>query len=225
MFDEQGHIVITPKEVHRLALDDPQRLIHEMLIPGTPLAFDTHESYCHFLQHFGDTLNVHPRNILLKGSTKIGFSIAPRPNKVWRRFGDGSDLDLAIVDQHYFDRIDEEVRAWERTPANRQRLFCDERVRKEGINRRRTRGSYHCLRYFDLPPVETVAHHNSCLERAPVELCCGLPRTLTAFIFRDWWGIADRYLSDIEELARKLGNPALKMPVGEDAPLPRADAA
>ena len=113
-FDEEGHILVAPKEMHELAMFDPQRLIHQVLIPGTPWAFATHDLPCHFIQHFADVLNIHPRNIFLKGSTKIGFSIAPRPNKVWREFSDISDLDLAIVDQHYFDTIDEEVRVWGR---------------------------------------------------------------------------------------------------------------
>lgn len=197
-FDEEGHVCVEPQEVHRLAVTDPQRLIHEILIPGTPWAFSTHASHCRFLEHFAESLNVHPRNILLRGSTKIGFSIAPRPNKIWKIYGNGSDIDLAIVDHNYFEKIDEEVRTWERDSANRSSMFLDERARREAINRAKQRGQFRCLRYFDLPLVTTVANHNVCLSRAPVMKCCGIERQLTAFIYRDWWGVFDRYLFDIE---------------------------
>ena len=222
-FDDEGHICVTPREVQALAIADPQRLIQEVLIPGTPWAFPTHALYLRFLQYFADTLNVHPRNILLRGSTKVEFSIAPTPKKVWRTFTGASDLDLAIVDQGYFDRIEEEVRIWERKADNRARMIIDQRAKRAYEKRTQHGGRYKCLRYFDLPLMQTVQQHNDCLVGAPVLACSGRERQLTAFVFRDWWGIADRYLADIEELARKMAIGLEQMPEGGDRARPEDD--
>lgn len=49
--------------------------------------------------HFG----VHPNEIILVGSAKVGFSLAP--DKRYREFCDSSDLDVAIISTTLFDRV------------------------------------------------------------------------------------------------------------------------
>ena len=44
-----------------------------------------------------DTFDFHPCNLAIRGSAHLGFSIAPRPEKVWVALGPGSDLDVALV--------------------------------------------------------------------------------------------------------------------------------
>jgi hypothetical protein len=80
--DNQGHIVVTPREF-QAALERPAYLINDIWLPGTPMAFPTYDSYCEFLGFLADRLGVHPRNVIIRGSTKIGFSIAPNKDKVW----------------------------------------------------------------------------------------------------------------------------------------------
>lgn len=46
-------------------------------------------------------LNIHPNQVVVVGSAKLGFSIAPQ--KRYRHFGNYSDLDLAIVSNDLFD--------------------------------------------------------------------------------------------------------------------------
>lgn len=46
---------------------------------------------------------VHPNEIILVGSAKVGFSLAP--DKRYREFGDSSDLDVAIISPVLFDRV------------------------------------------------------------------------------------------------------------------------
>jgi hypothetical protein len=46
---------------------------------------------------------VHPQHVVMVGSGKLGFSIAP--DKRYRPFSDSSDLDLAIVSPDLFDRV------------------------------------------------------------------------------------------------------------------------
>jgi hypothetical protein len=219
-FDAEGHILVTPREVQEGAFRDPGGLINHVLLPGTPLAFSTYDLYRSFLAFFADRLRIHPRNILFKGSTKIGFSIAPRSEKVWTAFGPESDLDLAIVDAHYYHVIDEEVRHWERDAENRGRMFRDKRLFQAYRSRAQQRGLYYCFRYFDLPIIPFVQQHNQHLGEAPVEACCGVARPLTAFIFRDWWGVTARYDFDLYELRRELSRPADPLPPGGESPRP-----
>jgi hypothetical protein len=220
-FDEQGHLVVTPRELQE-KLNDPYGLIHQILLPGTPAAIPTHEQHCQLLDHLATALSVHPRNMLFKGSTKIGFSIAPKPEKVWCRYCTSSDLDLAIVDPVYFSRLDEQVRHWERRSENRQNLFL--RNTRQGTayrNRVRQKGQYECYRFFDLPPILALEELNEALSKTPVSSCCGVPREITAFVFRDWWGVYSRYDFDLSELRRELRQ--TRLPPAEDQPRPHPD--
>lgn len=51
--------------------------------------------------------NLHPSQVLMVGSGKLGFSIVN--NKRYRPFGDTSDIDIAIVCSELFDKIWEEA--------------------------------------------------------------------------------------------------------------------
>jgi len=49
-----------------------------------------------------DRLNIHPNNIAIVGSAKLGFSITPTEEKCFSPFSDKSDLDIAIVSSEIF---------------------------------------------------------------------------------------------------------------------------
>lgn len=49
--------------------------------------------------HFG----LHENDVLVVGSGKLGFSIAP--HKRYKKFGDESDIDVAIVNSAFFDKV------------------------------------------------------------------------------------------------------------------------
>ena len=62
--------------------------------------------------------SIRPENVLMVGSGKLGFSIAP--DKRYRPFSDTSDIDLALVSDKLFDeiwmdvlRFDVEVGSWD----------------------------------------------------------------------------------------------------------------
>jgi hypothetical protein len=221
--NDEGHILVTPREFQERAFENRWKLINQVLLQGTPVAFPTHESYCEFLEYFADCMRVHPRNIVIKGSGKLGFSIAPRPEKVWMECGPDSDLDLAIVDPYYFQMIDEEVRHWERNPENRGRIFQNPRFHREYQNRVQQKGRYYCFRYFDLPAIPFVEQHNAHLGAAPVESCCGTALPLTAFVYKDWWGICSRYEFDLYQLCRDLQRDSDPLPAGGETPRPRVE--
>src|ERR1700722_8715445 len=101
-FDEHGHVVWTPQELYHLVVKAPNRLLEGYLMAGTPAAFPDYTSWCDFLEAIAERIGVHLRNLYLRGSCHIGFSIAPKWDKVWVAMNEQSDLDLVIVDAHYF---------------------------------------------------------------------------------------------------------------------------
>ena len=81
-FDSQGHVQWTPRTLYDLAKTAPLRLVNRFLMNGTPAAFPDYGRYCDFQEAVAERTGVHPRNLYLRGSCHIGFSIAPQP-KVW----------------------------------------------------------------------------------------------------------------------------------------------
>src|SRR5438552_17434540 len=78
-FDEQGHVVWTPKELYQMVVEGPLRLVNDYLMGGsTPKALDEYAQYRDFVHAVAERTGVHPRNLYLRGSCQIGFSIAPR---------------------------------------------------------------------------------------------------------------------------------------------------
>lgn len=219
-FDDEGHIIVSPREIQAGAIADRARLINSVLIPGTPRAIPTHGQHHDLLGHISGTLGIHPSNLFFKGSTKIGFSIAPRPAKIWMEFGPTSDLDLAIVDPFFFQMVDSEVRQWEWRAANRGRIFQDRRLLKEYTCRNYHKGKFDCFRFFDLPAIDCMRKIDDCLRTAPVQACCGVDRSLTAFIFRDWWGVSKKYEFDLYCVERGLRDGREPLPAGLDEPRP-----
>ena len=217
-FDAEGHVIVTPREIHEKALTDKVGLINSVLIPGTPRAIPTHAQHHELLGYISDRIGIHPSYLFFKGSTKIGFSIAPKAEKVWMAYGPTADLDLAIVDPHFFQMVDSEVRRWEWSAVNRGRIFQNQRLFKEYGNRNYHKGRFDCFRFFDLPKIACMEQLDDCLSNAPVEACCGVDRPLKAFIFRDWWGICKRYDYDLYCLERGLRGVSDPLPAGGEEP-------
>ena len=209
-YDHEGHVLISPTELSAMAFDDPDSLINYWLLPGTPMAFATSAHYACFVHYLSDKTGIHPHQFLFRGSTKIGFSISPNQEKrkTWRSFGPGSDLDLAIVDPHFYETLDDEVRRWDRLPENRTRVyrFRTGAAFEQYQNRINQKGRHDCYRFFDIPrEIDCLAALQSVLDDAPVEDCCVHNFVdLKAFIFRDRWAVHRRYHTDLDDLRRGL---------------------
>ena len=212
-FDPEGHIAISPKQLLQLAHEDPRRLIDHYLVPATPAAFPAYAAHCDFLHQLSLRLGVHPRNLLLRGSCQLGFSMTPRAKKVWMAMDEQSDLDLAIIDAAYYERIDQIVLRWE------ERTRADQGwgpAAKRFEDRQRDR-FYNCCRVDDLPH-HLCAHHVEAMEDVARMQHCGRHRTLKAFIFRDWYSLRSRYLVDLNQLKERVPQ---VLPEPGDNPLPR----
>jgi hypothetical protein len=216
-FDEHGHVLWTPKELYHLAKTTPLRLVDGYLMTGTPWAFAEYAHYCDFLEAVAERTGVHARNLYLRGSCQIGFSIAPKP-KVWTALGEKSDLDLVIVDPGYFTRFEREVRWWEdRNPAE----FL-QGIASEAFIRRQQDRQFNCCRDETLPPAICV-HHRDTMRRVADMRHCGLRRRLSAFVYPDWLSARQRYEYDLRKLIE--GVEAGRLPRPEGKPFPVASTA
>ena len=70
---------------------------------GTPAIFaDCEQKYYNLKREISTQFQVKSKsNIIVVGSAKLGFSIAPR--KRFRDIQDDSDIDVAIIDEDLFD--------------------------------------------------------------------------------------------------------------------------
>ena len=59
-----------------------------------------------------DHFRLHPNEVLVVGSTKLGFSVVP--DKRYRLFRDTSDIDVALVSSALFDELWERVFRYKR---------------------------------------------------------------------------------------------------------------
>src|SRR6266568_8267073 len=73
---------------------DISRIIRKHIIFGDCWVFDN-EKYFDLRAHVADNFNIHPSEVLVVGSARMGFSVAPR--KRYQPFHDSSDIDIAIV--------------------------------------------------------------------------------------------------------------------------------
>jgi predicted nucleotidyltransferase len=65
------------------------------------------ERYYSLKAAIAEEFHIHPNEVVVVGSTKLGFSIVP--GKRYRPFGESSDIDVAIVSPKLFDRVWQEV--------------------------------------------------------------------------------------------------------------------
>ncbi|MEX1223337.1 MAG: hypothetical protein WEA31_02205 [Pirellulales bacterium] len=213
-FDEQGRLVCSPPELYALAVANPHRLLIGYLMGGTPHVFARHEDYCVFLDAVSDGTGVHPKNLYVRGSCQIGFSIAPRAHKVWCAVGPSSDLDLVIVDPGYFRRCEDELRRWEarnpvRSPQAKGAAAAENRAQDRLFN---------CFRDKGLPRVVCV-HHRKMMEKVAQLAHCGHVRDVSAFIYPDWHSAQERYEFDLRKLCDGVKNGSFIAP--PEVPLPR----
>lgn len=92
-------------------------MCHRFLIFGSCSHLEE-ELYYGLKASIADQFQIHPSEIIVVGSAKLGFSIAP--GKRYRMFGETSDIDVAIISHKLFDHVWYEVfqyletaRSWE----------------------------------------------------------------------------------------------------------------
>lgn len=89
-------------EIARAILDrDPEKLVNELLFEKVPFAFASRwDLYRSWRFKLSGAINVDPCEIVVIGSAAVGFSLSP--TKKLRAFDETSDVDVAIVSDHFF---------------------------------------------------------------------------------------------------------------------------
>lgn len=77
-------------------------LVQKKLIFGDCRILNS-EKYFQLRLAIAKRFDVHPNEVLVVGSAKLGFSIAPK--KKFRHFGDTSDIDVVIVSDRLFSTV------------------------------------------------------------------------------------------------------------------------
>lgn len=75
--------------------EQPPREVVQRFITGGVCVHLTEDAFESMRMRVARNFQVHPTNIFVVGSAKLGFSIAPE--KRWTHFNDESDIDVAIV--------------------------------------------------------------------------------------------------------------------------------
>lgn len=216
MFDAEGHVQTTPAQLLVATQANLDQAVKELALSGTPRAFDTFSEYRAFIEAVGDHLRIHPRTIVVRGSAHFGFSPTPQPAKIWgpfRRTAIGrekpSDIDLAVVDVDYFNRMDLEVREWE---GRQRRPKVNEAGERFWLRREQLRHWSICPDDEALPPNTCVPHARAMAELSRRPLCGGVARKVTAYVYRDWWCLQNKCAFDLEQIRDLVGSGALRAP-------------
>lgn len=208
MFSSEGHLDLPQPELLRMARSEPRRLVTDFLMVGTPRVFDTYVSFCRFREALASKLQLHPCAIVVRGSARLGYSIAPRVGKAWCALRDRSDIDVAIADVDYFNRLDNEIRDWEA----RQRIPHYRAPEYEPYAKRQQYRTFNCVSDDWLPP-NTCVPHKDVMDAFDTAPFCGLKRSVTAFIFRDWWSLRNRCEFDLRALCEAIDKGTVLPPV------------
>jgi hypothetical protein len=112
---------------HDLAILDPIDVARRYIVFGECAVISNNE-YFRLRTTVARRFDLHPNDVLVVGSGKLGFSIAPK--KRYRPFGDRSDLDVVIISEKFFDlvwmdvhRYFEQGGFWEHADDFREYLF------------------------------------------------------------------------------------------------------
>jgi len=77
-------------------------IIRKNLLHGNPFIYgDDEERYFCLKQEVADYFEVSTTKVVMVGSAKLGFSIAPK--KLWNNFSEESDIDIVVISEQAFD--------------------------------------------------------------------------------------------------------------------------
>jgi predicted nucleotidyltransferase len=83
-------------------------IIRKNLLHGNPIIFhENEEKYFYLKQKVADFFNVSTTKVVMVGSAKLGFSIAPK--KLWKDFNEESDIDIVVISEDVFDEYWKEL--------------------------------------------------------------------------------------------------------------------
>ena len=87
---------------HDLSHLSPLDIVRRHIVFGDCVVISS-DKYFELRKAVSDNYNVHPNEVIVVGSAKLGFSIAP--DKRYKLFGDASDVDVAIISATLFESV------------------------------------------------------------------------------------------------------------------------
>ncbi len=88
-------------ELNNKIISDTE-IIRMNLLHGNPYIYsDDEKNYFYLKQEVANYFNVSTTKIIMVGSAKLGFSIAPK--KLWNNFSEESDIDIVVISETIFD--------------------------------------------------------------------------------------------------------------------------
>lgn len=102
------------KEKALLCKDDllkysSSKFVTKYIMDSTPSIFlDNKELYLEWQHDLSDKLNVDPKDIIITGSSTLGFSLNPVKN--FSEFNENSDIDIGIISNYYFNLAWSEIK-------------------------------------------------------------------------------------------------------------------
>jgi hypothetical protein len=94
-----------------LPLLETHTIVQKHITSGECFILD-HDAHFALRTAIANQWSVHISEVILVGSCKLGFSIAP--SKRYRAFGDSSDIDVAVTSTALFERVWKEVFDYDR---------------------------------------------------------------------------------------------------------------
>lgn len=172
------------------------------LTEGFPSAFRTSPAVYENLRGWlASRLNVHPKEITLIGSARIGYSLAPPP-EFGRPFGGRSDLDLSIVSSDLFQRVTSafdsfsaDYRSGAVTPRSpHERRIWDDNLIFGARNIPQGFFDPNKIPNFDRYPVAQQASQSMWALMKKLEVTPGAPQVTRAStrVYRDWQSFIER---------------------------------
>ena len=93
----------------------PVQIVRKHIISGECHVLSQHQ-YFDLRSVIADQFGLHPNEVLVVGSAKLGFSVVPR--KRYLPFRDKSDIDVALVSSKLFDKVFEDVYAYKKVAGD-----------------------------------------------------------------------------------------------------------
>lgn len=182
------------------------------LTEGLPSAFLTSPAVYEDLRGWlGSRLDVHPKEVTLIGSARIGYSLAPPPD-FGRPFGARSDLDLSIVSSDLFQRVASafssfsiDYRAGAVTPRTQhERDLWEDNLAFGERNIPRGFFDPNKVPSFDRYPVVQQVNQSMWALVKKLEVTPGAPqvRRASTRVYRDWQSFIERVSFNLKAALR-----------------------
>lgn len=186
------------------------------LSEGVPYAFRKCPVIFEYIRGWlGRELEVHPKEITLIGSARIGYSLA-RGSEFGKAFGENSDLDFSVISSFLFGRLVEEARLFSDhyrsgkiSPRNdRESQFWSENI--NFFDRNICQGFLDGKKIpnFKCYPMARNINQSMWLLKEKLKGTVGAPqiRDASVRVYRDWQSFVDRVSHNLRATMRKESN-------------------